>query len=273
MNLFNEESDLELSTSIPNLLLGTQGWSYPSWVGSFYPEGKKAKEYLSEYANHFPTVEIDSTYYAIPKPSLVDHWNRSTPETFLFSAKFPKQITHEKRLIDCENDVDLFLKSMSHLNGKLGPMVLQFDYTFRADQFEVLARFLERLPKELRYAVEVRHRGWLKREDFFELLSTHRVALVLADIYYMPKLDKTTTDFVYIRWLGNRNEVADDQYEKIILDKTKELLHWSGVVKGFLDKNLRVFGYFNNHYMGHSPGSIRIFLEMLRKLIQDEETQ
>ena len=273
MDLFGEQSDLELASNFPNLFLGTQGWSYPSWIGSFYPQGTKASDYLSEYAKHFPTVEIDSTFYAIPRTSLIDHLNRSTPEGFIFSGKFPKIITHEKRLKDCEAEVDAFVKIMNRLGQKLGPLVLQFDYTFRADQFEVLARFLEHLPRELRYAVEVRHRGWLKREDFFELLSTHRVALVLADLYYMPKLDTVTTDFVYIRWLGNRKEVADDQYEKIILDKTKDLLHWSGVVKGFLDKNLRVFGYFNNHYMGHSPGSIRIFLEMIRKLIQDEKTQ
>ena len=273
MDLFGEESDLELSTSISNLYLGTQGWSYPSWVGPFYPEGKKAGEFISEYAKHFPTVEIDSTFYATPKLSLVDHWNRNTPERFIFSAKFPKQITHEKRLVNCEKELDLFLESMGHLNGKLGPLVLQFDYTFRADQIEVLADFVERLPKKFRYAVEVRHRGWLKEEKFFDILSHHQVALVLADLYYMPKLDKMTTDFVYIRWLGNRKDVPDDQYEKIILDKTQELLHWSGVVKGFLDKNLRVFGYFNNHFMGHSPGSIRVFLEMMRKRIRDGEIQ
>ena len=273
MDLFGELSDLEFSTSIPNLFLGTQGWSYPSWVGPFYPQGKKAKEYISEYARHFPTVEIDSSFYAIPNLSLVDHWNRSTPHGFIFSAKFPKVITHEKRLVDCDKELELFFGMMSHLDGKLGPLVLQFDYTFRADQFDVLGLFLEKLPKDNRYALEIRHRGWLKKEEFFELLSRHQVALVLADYAFMPKLDRVTTDFVYVRWLGNRKDVPDDQYEKIILDRTKELLHWSGVVKGFLDKNLRVYGYFNNHYMGHSPGSIRILLEMMRKIIRDEKAQ
>jgi len=224
-DLFGEQSDLEVATSIPNLLLGTQGWSYPSWVGNFYPEGTKANEYIREYARHFTTVEIDSTFYATPKLSMVEHWNRSTPEGFFFSAKFPKQITHEKRLVDCDKEVEWFLAAMERLGEKAGPLVLQFDYTFRADQLEVLAMFLERLPKKFRYAIEVRHRGWFKLDEFFDLLSNHQVALVLADLYYMPKLDKVTTDFVYVRWLGNRKDVPDDSYEKVILNKTKELLH------------------------------------------------
>lgn len=92
---------------------------------------------------------------------------------------------------------------------------------------------------------------------------------MLADYAYMPRLEKVTADFVCIRWLGNRMDIPDDSYTKIILDRTKELQGWSKVVKGFIDKKIPVYGYFNNHYMGHSPGSIRIFLELIRKAIQE----
>jgi uncharacterized protein YecE (DUF72 family) len=272
MDLFEESSDLNLATQVPNLLLGTQGFSYSSWVGPFYPKGTKAGEYLSEYAKRLNTVELDTTFYQTPKPTLVDRWKNITPDNFIFTAKFPKLITHEKNLKDCDQDVSYFLSVMSQLGNKLGPLVLQFEYTFKVDQLDNLAAFLEKLPKEYRYAVEIRHRSWLKGEEFYNLLTKHRVALVLADLYYMPKLNKVTTDFVYIRWLGNRKDVPDDQYEKIILDRTKDLLHWSEVVKGFLKKGLPVRGYFNNHFQGHSPGSIRIFLEMIRKAIQEGKT-
>ncbi|MGH7275305.1 MAG: DUF72 domain-containing protein [Nitrospiria bacterium] len=271
MDLFGEQSDLELASNFTNLFLGTQGWSYPSWVGSFYPQGTKASDYLTEYAKHFPTVEIDSTFYAIPRNSLIDHLNRSTPEGFIFTAKFPKIITHEKRLKDCETNVKAFLDVMSRLGQKLGPLVLQFDYTFKFEQFDLLACLLEKLPRGHRYAVEIRHRSWLK-EEFFALLSSKNIALVLADYAYMPKLDRVTADFLYIRWLGNRKDVPDDSYEKIIRDRTEDLVHWSSVVKGFIEKKIPVYGYFNNHYMGHSPGSIRIFLEMMRKAVRGERS-
>ena len=272
MDLFGEPSDLELSNSIPHLYLGTQGWSYPSWVGPFYPRGIQVSEYLAEYSRHFPTVELDTTFYSIPRAALVDHWNDNTPDGFRFSAKFPKIVTHEKRLKDCDRDVMAFLEVMTRLRKKLGPLVLQFDYTFRMDHFDLLANFIEKLPKEYRYAVEIRHRGWLT-EDFYSLLASKNVALVLADYSYMPRLEKTTTDFVYIRWLGNRKDVPDDRYEKVILDRTKELHHWSRMVKGFLEKKLPVYGYFNNHYMGHSPDSVRIFLELMKRAIQNVEGQ
>ncbi len=271
MDLFENSSDLNLITQIPNLLLGTQGFSYSSWVGPFYPEGSKPGNYLSEYAKRFNTVELDTTFYQIPRPTLVERWKNTTPDQFLFSAKFPKLITHDKNLKNCDQEVASFLNVMSLLGVKLGPLVLQFEYTFKADQLDILSAFLEKLPKEYRYAVEVRHRSWLK-EEFYDLLSKHKVALVLADLHYMPKLDRVTTDFVYMRWLGNRKDVPDDQYEKIILDRTKDLLHWSEVVKGFLKKNLPVRGYFNNHYMGHSPESIRIFFEMVRKAMREDKS-
>ena len=205
-------------------------------------------------------------FYAIPRASLVERWHENTPEGFVFSAKFPKVITHDKRLQDCEKETSSFLEAMQPLGDKLRPLVLQFDYTFRFDQFDVLERFLDQLPTENRYAVEIRHRNWLK-EEFFDLLSRKQVALVLADSAYMPKLRNLTTDFVYIRWLGNRKDVPDDHYEKIILDRVKELQDWADVVKGFIDKKVQVFGYFNNHYMGHSPGSIRIFMDRIREAL------
>ncbi len=133
--------------------LGTQGWSYKSWNGVFYPQDTPANCYLEEYAKKLHTVEIDSTFYATPRASTVKQWDEVTPDDFRFTAKFPQKITHEKMLKEAEQDVKLFLDTMSLLGPKLGPLLLQFPYTFKPDQRVVLADFLAALPGDFRYAV------------------------------------------------------------------------------------------------------------------------
>jgi uncharacterized protein YecE (DUF72 family) len=240
--------------------LGTQGWSYKSWVGNFYPAGTLAGDYLKEYANKFHAVEIDSTYYGTPRPQTVKQWRAVTPDDFRFTAKFPQAITHEKMLKDAAADTLHFIDTMALLGDKLGPLLLQFPYQFKPEQHATLAEFLAALPREFRYAVEVRHRGWLN-DAFFDLLEQHRVALALADYAYMPKLDRATTDFVYIRWLGNRKDIPDDHYETVRINRDAELDRWGDLINQFLEKGVTVWGFANNHYQGHSPATVRSIME------------
>ncbi len=235
--------------------LGTQGWSYKSWEGLVYPAGTPPGDYLAEYAKKHSAVEIDSTYYATPRVSTVKQWDASTPADFRFTAKFPQKITHEKMLEGVERDVLQFLDAMSLLGPKLGPLLLQFPYNFKPDRRAALADFLAALPPDFRYAVEVRQRGWLQ-DWFFDLLTQHGVALVLADYAYMPRLDRTTTDFTYIRWLGNRKDVPDDQYDRVRINRDQELDHWAEVIGSLVDGGVTVWGFANNHYMGHSPATL-----------------
>ena len=244
------------------LHLGTQGWSYKSWVGSFYPANTPAADYLSQYARQFRAVEIDSTYYGAPRPQTVHQWREITPADFRFAAKFPQAITHEKMLKDAAPETLHFLDAMAPLGEKLGPLLLQFPYQFKPDQHPALAEFLAALPREFRYAVEVRHRGWLN-DAFFDLLAQHHVALALADYAYMPKLDRATTDFVYIRWLGNRKDIPDDHYETVRIQRDQELDRWGDVITQFLDQGVTVWGFANNHYQGHSPATVRSLLERI----------
>jgi uncharacterized protein YecE (DUF72 family) len=239
------------------IYLGTQGWSYKSWAGVFYPKDTPSTNYLAEYARKLGAVEIDSTFYATPRISTVKQWNEVTPDGFHFAAKFPQKITHEKMLRDVGQDVNLFLDTMSLLGPKLGPLLLQFPYNFKPDQRMVLDDFLGALPPapRFRYAVEVRQRGWLQ-DWFFDLLERHRVALVLADYAYMPKLARPTTDFAYIRWLGNRKDVPDDEYDHVRINRDKELDHWTEVISDLVDKGVTIWGFANNHYMGHSPATL-----------------
>ncbi len=238
------------------IYLGTQGWSYKSWDGVFYPRDTPPGSYLEEYATKLRAVEIDSTYYATPRASTVQQWRDETPDEFRFAAKFPQKITHEKMLKDTGPEVAHFLETMSLLGPKLGPLLLQFPYTFKPDQRAALADFLAALPLTFRYAVEVRQRGWLQ-DWFFDLLAQHHVALVLADYAYMPKLARATTDLAYIRWLGNRKDVPDDEYDRVRIQRDKELDHWADVIADLVDKGVTVWGFANNHYMGHSPATVQ----------------
>jgi uncharacterized protein YecE (DUF72 family) len=233
-----------------SILLGTQGFSFKDWVGPFYPSGTQSRTYLEEYAKHFQTVEIDSTFYAIPRGTVVEGWRERTPSNFRIAAKFPKLITHEKKLDG----------ALQALGEKLALLTLQFAYDFGPENFEVLDQFLQALPGGTRYAVEVRNRKWLNK-DLGEMLSNHNVALVLQDLHYMPRLDWITADFTVIRWLGRRKEV--EQFDRIQIDKTDILERWAEKVGKFLDDGVDVYGYFNNHFAGHSPASVKQFAEMM----------
>ncbi len=242
------------------LLLGTQGFSFDDWVGPFYPEGTPKKRFLEEYSKHFSSVEIDATFYAIPRTSVVEGWRDRTPAEFRFAAKFPKLITHEKQLQGAEGDAEAFVGTMQALGDKLGVLTLQFAYDFAPDLFDRLDSFLGALPAGPRYAVEIRNRKWLK-PNLGEMLSQHNVALVLQDLHYMPRLDWITADFSVVRWLGRRKDISE--FGRIQIDRSEVLGRWAERVSRFLDDGVDVYGYFNNHFAGHSPASVRQFADIL----------
>ena len=164
---------------IEKLHIGTMGWSYGFWVSRFYPERLKPPAFLAEYAKHFDTVELDNTFYRIPSASTTKAWKEQTPQGFLFSAKFPRVITHVKMLRDCEREVDTFISRMTQLQNKLGPLLLQFPSSFGAKHFPDLREFLSTLPKGYRYAVEVRNKDWAG-EKLTPLLRENGVAQVFV---------------------------------------------------------------------------------------------
>ena len=246
------------------LRVGTSSWSHDSWKGTIYPNGAKSGEYLSHYARRYNTVEIDSTWYRIPSEAFIRKWDRDTPEGFMFSAKVPSVITHEKRLVGCEAELKEFLRVMDLLGPKRGPLVFQFPYDFKPDQFDTLSKFLGQLPGGFKYALEVRHKGWLT-DRFYDLLRSRGIALVLLDLSWMPKLNLLTTDWTYLRFIGDRKkiEAQTTTWEKIIVDRSKETAEWAAQVQKFLDDGVLTWAYFNNHYAGHAPGSVDLFLQYL----------
>src|SRR5882757_2687582 len=144
--------------------VGTSAFTATGWEDSFYPKGMKPADYLSHYATKFDTVELDNTFYRTPAISTVQGWNAKTPPGFIFAAKVPQVITHEKVLVDCEDDLNHFLKTMDALGDKLGPLLFQFGY-FNKSKFKsgveflaLLKPFLKKLPKDYKFAIEIRNK-------------------------------------------------------------------------------------------------------------------
>lgn len=241
--------------------IGTMGWSYDFWVGNFYPPDTKPQDFLVEYSKHFSSVEIDSTFYRIPYEQTVKKWRDQTPKDFLFSVKFPQRITHKKMLRASKDDLEFFIKNISFLGDKLGPLLLQFPYSFKADEFDVLKDFISILPSGHRYVVEVKHKSWME-EKFYAMLRENNVALASTDVSWMPKLNEITADFTYLRWEGNRTKIKGTT-GKVELEKKTEILEWSEKIKGLMDDSIEVFGYFSKYYSGHSPTDAKLLLSGL----------
>ena len=244
-----------------NLHLGTLGWSYSFWKGSFYPSKTASKDFLAYYATQFDTVEVDSTFYRIPTVQAVTNWKNQTPTSFTFSMKFPGVITHVKMLKDCQRETGFFLERTRFLGEKLGPLLLQFPPNFGVDHLTDLADFLQKLPKSNRYVVEIRDQAWLNT-DFYSLLRANNAALAWVDRPSMPQTSEVTSDFLYVRWEGDRKKVKGT-LGKIEVD-TKGRLHlWASKIKAYLNMQTDVFGYFSKYYSGYPPSDVNFLSNLL----------
>ncbi len=241
--------------------VGTMGWSYSFWVGSFYPKGLRSTEYLKEYSKHFDTVEVDNTFYRIPSEATLEKWKEQTPEDFLFSAKFPQVITHRKMLRDCEQDLEFFIKRISMLRPRLGPLLLQLPPAFGRKHASLLEEFLPKLSKRHRYSIEVRN-AQLLDSTFFSLLRRNGVALAIVASPFMPEIEELTADFAYIRWEGNRTQV-DGTLGRIEVDRRSQIEIWAKKTKGLLSKADEVFGYFSKYYSGNPPSDAEQLIKLL----------
>lgn len=259
-----------------SLYLGTSSFTASGWSGSFYPKRLRSEDQLTYYAQHFSTVEIDSTFYACPAAQTVRRWAERTPDGFLFALKAPQVITHEKVLLGCEQELAEFLEIAGLLGSKLGPILFQFPYFAKSifeDRhafFDRLVPFLKTLPHGYRFAVEIRNRTWLDAE-LAGLLREHRIALVLLDQSRMPdpaelKFDPVTVDWTYVRWLGDRQaiEAQTTTWNRTILDRTSELTRWVDFCYQLLKRGVWTYAYANNHYAGHAPATLHEFQNIWR---------
>ncbi len=261
------------------LRLGTSSFTAEGWEASFYPKGTHSRDYLSYYATQFDTLEVDATFYRIPTTSTVQGWYKKTPASFLFALKTPQEITHERVLVDADDVFRQFLHATEPLGEKLGVILLQFPYFNKkafpapADFLGRLKPFLEKLPSQPRFALEVRNKYWLG-PALYDLLGKHKVALTMIDHPWMPrpkeyfaKGDALTTDFTYIRWLGDRHGIEEvtKLWDKTVIDRASDLKEWVEACRNFLKRKIRVFAFANNHYGGHAPDTLRLFEKLMAK--------
>jgi uncharacterized protein YecE (DUF72 family) len=268
--------------------IGTSSFSSKDWIGTFYPKGTKPAEFLNIYSKAFDSVEIDSTYYAIPSIKTVGSWVARVPEDFKICAKFPRSLVHGgkdsqpdgKRILSHDGtykDRDKFLEAIGALKERAGPLLIQFPYfsknvfTSREVFFEILDQFLEDLPEDFRYAVEIRNRNWLK-PAFADLCRRHNAALALTDQAWMPHgdeieqlFDPVTTDFTYIRLLGDRKaiEAVTKTWGEEVIDNTERMKRWAAVLQRLADRAVESYVFANNHYSGHAPSTARRLRDMV----------
>jgi uncharacterized protein YecE (DUF72 family) len=240
--------------------LGTQGFSPADWVGTFYPPHFTPHEFLPFYARVFDTVEINSTFYAIPSTSTVKSWASRTPARFIFACKMPQEITHDQQLKGVEEKLAAFLGKMRELGDKLGPVVIQFPRSFTRRSEDSLRSFLPLLPPDIRFVIEFRSDSW-NDEEVFGLLREFNLAWCINDWQDLLPVVQTTTDFAYLRLVGYHREFK--YLGEVQRDRSEDLAYWARVAKQLATKVPRIYIYVNNHYAGHAPATVNQLAALL----------
>jgi len=241
--------------------IGTSGWNYRDWRGSFYPEGIPTRRWLPFYATRFDSVEINYTFYRLPTKDACAAWYDQTPEKFRFVVKLSRYITHIKRLRDAEESWDDFVERVAALKHKLGPILLQFPANFRASaaNLDSVDEFLGYASRDhsRRLALEFRDRSCFDSK-MLRVLHRHRAALVISQSsrYPLPEVSPTA-DFMYFRFHGPKEMFASSY-------TGTELRHWANAIKSFLGKRRDVYAYFNNDAGGHAPRDAQTLLQQLQ---------
>ena len=256
--------------------IGACSWSFEDWREVFYPRDLPESRWLEFYARHFPTVEIDSTFYAAPGSDAVRRWLDITPSHFRFSCKLPREITHQCKLRDCSAELNGFLRAIEALAPKLHIILVQLPPSFLPKEGKVpLRSFVEQLPRDFRFAIEFRNPGW-HRPQFIHLLEKHRVCWVWADTSPLNErnlapfeFQPRTTDFLYVRLLGdyttkyNRDGKHQHRYGKLLWKREAAMESWALKIERQLSDIRTVYAYVNNHFEGFALESAQRLAERL----------
>ena len=226
--------------------IGTSGYNYPEWRGSFYPEKFSSKKMLPYYAERLSTVEINYTFYRMPTDRLLAGWSEVTPDHFRFTLKAPRRITHDARLRGCEDTTAAFCDAAATLGPKLGVLLFQLPPSFKKD-LAVFDAFLESLPPGARAAFEFRHASW-HDADVFDRLRARGLALCVADSERLTTPVEVTADYAYFR-------LRDEGYQQ------EDLARWAATVADRTAACREVFVYFKHEDEGKGPEFARRFLD------------
>jgi uncharacterized protein YecE (DUF72 family) len=237
------------------VFVGTSGWVYKGWAGSFYPSGLKKFDELEYYATRFNTVEINATFYRLPLEAMVKGWHRRSPKDFVFAVKGSRFITQMKKLKVERESIQVFFERVRPLKEKCGPILWQLPPNFGFNG-ERLDSFLAIIPVKFRHAVEFRHPSWYEHEETFTILRRHNAAHVSVSSLRMPMNLAVTSDFVYLRFHGLEHGAAHDYTRR-------ELQPWAEHCRRCRNNGTGVFAYFNNDLNTRAPGNAEMFRTMI----------
>ncbi len=230
--------------------VGTSGYNYPEWKGSFYPEKLPAAKMLPYYAERLSTVEINYTYYRTPNKKTLEGWDRATPDRFKLTLKAPKRITHIARLRDCAELVRYFMETAAQLGPKLGALLFQLPPSLKQD-LPLLDAFLETFPPRACAAFEFRHGSWLN-DEVYSRLKARNLALCVADSETMATPVQITADYAYFR-------LRDEGYTPADIGR------WAQTIRDTTSTCSDVFVYFKHEEAGKGPEFARILLDALAR--------
>lgn len=234
---------LPIFSEMARLLVGTSGFVYKHWKRIFYPDKLPQKRWLEHFANVFPTTELNTTFYHLPKPASVDRWRDESPPGFLFVAKGSRFITHMKRLLDPEEPLRRYFEVVNRLRPKLGPILWQLPPMMKTADLPRLRNFLEHLPTDLQHAIEFRSDAWYT-DEVADLLDEFGAAFCEHDIV-KRKIPRPTGGWRYIRFHGATSKY-NGRYGKDGLRRyARDFLRWR-------DSGRDAYVYFNNDLEGHA---------------------
>lgn len=258
-----------------NVQVGCQGWLYHDWTTKaggasvFYPMGTRAEEMLALYSRALTSVEVDSTFYAVPSAQTLRNWARRTPDSFTFSPKLLQAITHTEGLRGEESKVMLeeFCERIKTLGEKLGVVLVQMPPQFvnTLENFRALREFLPFLPREMRWSIEFRGYGWME-EETAELLREHKVAPALVEGQWIRReslfemAERVNAGFAYIRWMGARDLTSFNELQR---PQDANLKLWAEKINELRGRDTEIFAYFSNYYEGLAPASALRLQELL----------
>jgi uncharacterized protein YecE (DUF72 family) len=226
-----------------DIRIGTSGWHYDHWKRLFYPPDLPKSKWFEHYAQHFDTVEINNTFYHLPKEVSIQRWHKLAPKGFLYAVKANRYITHIKRLKDTSQEVERFFERVSLLKGRLGPVLYQLPPSLHQN-LHLLETFIKLLPKKPPAVFEFRHDSWFS-EDTFRLLNQHRAGFCVHDLVGKETPRVVTADIIYVRFHGPAGRYRGD-YSKSMLQA------WAKWLKDHAKQVRSIYAYFNNDINGHA---------------------
>jgi uncharacterized protein YecE (DUF72 family) len=238
--------------------VGTSGWSYGHWSGVFYPEDIKPARYLEYYLTRFDCVELNSSFYHLPRESTIKGWMERTPESFRFCPKLSRFITHQKRLAESQEALHKYFGLFQDMKLRMGPVLIQlppglkYDRSLATDFFDLLKSQYH----QYRFAIEIRHGSWIQ-DGFFQLLSDCGISFVMADSgSRFPYHEAITADFVYMRFHGPDKLYASGYAESALYKYAEKIINW-------LNEELAVWVFFNNDFGGFAIKNALTLREMV----------